>query len=79
MNRISLAAIAAGIFFLIYRLWMNPRRVFNSLTGWSVVVLCLIGIPAATFGVILFLQGLHLPAIVIFIGLCILWLLLVPA
>lgn len=79
MSTPLMVAIAAALFFALYRLWMNPKRVLRGLTGWSAVLFCVIAIPAACFGVIQFMSGLHLPAVAIFVGLCMLWLLLVPA
>lgn len=71
--------IAIAIFVGLYRFATSPRRALNQVGGCSILLLCLIGIPAALFGAITLLDGLHLPAVVIFVALCIFWLLLVPA
>jgi hypothetical protein len=71
--------IAAAIFIGLYRLATSPRRTVNRLGGCSVLLCCAVGIPAALFGAITLLDGLHLPAIVIFVALCIVWLMFVPA
>ena len=75
----EIVPIALVIFIALYRLATAPRTVVNRFGGWTVLLLCLVGIPAAVFGAVTFLDGLHLPAIVIFVALCILWLVLVPA
>lgn len=71
--------IAMVIFVGLYRLASSPRRTLNQLGGCSVLLCCLVGIPAGLFGAITLLDGLHLPVVVIFVALCMLWLILVPA
>lgn len=79
MIGMEIVPIALVIFVGLYRVATSPRRALNQLGGCSVLLCCLIGIPAAIFGAVTLLDGLHLPAIVIFVALCMLWLVLVPA
>ena len=79
MIGMEIVLIAIAIFVVLYRLLTAPRLLINGFAGWSVLLFCLVGIPAAIFGAITFLDALRLPALVIFVALCIFWLLLVPA
>ena len=60
-------------------LLLMMRAALSGLRGAIVLLAVVIGIPLVCFGTAAFLATLAIPAVVIFIALCALWLFLAPA